>query len=160
MCMLSDHRGQKGPKSPSPSYGWLQATMWVLGTEAWPSESIADACNYLNHLCSPSLEFLKCNIIGGSACHSIHVEVRRQLFRSQFSLYNVGFRDRKWVVRSVWRMLLSAEPSQQPSFQFFKHFCITVVYVGGWTDTWRSEVNFKALNLLPCWVSLPLCHAT
>lgn len=150
MCMLSDHRGQKGPKFPSPSYEWLQATMWVLGTEAWLSESTAGACNYFNHLCSPSLEFLKCTIIGGSACHSIHVEVRGQLFRSQFSLYNVGFRDRKWVVRSVWRMLLFEKT----------FFFITVVYVGGWAETWRWEVNFKALNLLPCWVSLPLCHAT
>lgn len=74
---------------------------------------------------------------------------QRAASKSQFSPYTVGSRERKQVIRDVWRMLLSAEPSQQSSFQFFKHVCITVVYVRGWADTWRPE-DVKALGLPPC----------
>lgn len=75
---------------------------------------------------------------------------QRAAFRSQFSPYAVGSRDGKRIVRIEWRMLLSAESSQQPSFQFFKHFSITVVSVGEWAHTWKPEGNVEALGLLPC----------
>lgn len=69
-------------------------------------------------------------LASGLGCHSIDVEVRGQLLRANSLLTLWGTRDRTQVGRIVCRMLLSAEPSQQPSIKIFKILFMTVAYVG------------------------------
>lgn len=67
-------------------------------------------------------------------CHSIHVEITRQLLSANSLLPRWGTRDRKQVVSTVWRRLLSTEPSQEPPFPFLEVVFITAAYVGRWVN--------------------------